>query len=120
MRAQFVVQVVFETTATKERSEAVDENAEEFAHSLTRAQHPVDYGGHASPTFRFFLELLASGAGQGIKPSPAVAFRNAPLGGNPARLVKAQQPRIECSLVQLQQILGDLLDAQGDAEAMHR
>ncbi len=75
---------------------------------------------HATPAFRFFLELLASGASQGVILRLAVIFGNTPLGGDPAALLEAQQRRIERSLVQLQQVFRDLLDAHSDPEAVHR
>jgi hypothetical protein len=42
VRAQFLVQVVFQMMPEEKRSKAVDENAAKFAHDLARPLTPLD------------------------------------------------------------------------------
>lgn len=77
VRAQFFVQVIFQTLAPEECSEPVDKGAEKFAHRLGRSQHSLDHRGHATPALHFLLELPATRTSQRVILGIPVIFRNA-------------------------------------------
>ena len=79
-----------------------------------------DRGGNAFPVFSFGGELLLPGAGDGVKLRAAIIFGKSPLGADPAALFKAQQSRVESSLIHAQKIVGKLFDSACDAVAVLR
>src|SRR5258708_24408228 len=85
-----------------------------------RAQQSRDDPGHALPAFRFGGELFPAGARQRVIFGLAIVVRNAPLRGDPPALLQPQQRRVQRALIQLQQVLGNLLDALRDAVAVQR
>src|SRR5713226_314141 len=85
-----------------------------------RTQQTRDNSGHALPAFRFGGELFPAGARQRVILRFAIVVRDAPLRGDPAALLQPQQRRIQRALIQLQQVLGNLLDALRDAVAVQR
>src|SRR5260370_39305910 len=86
--------------------------------SFRTAEKARHQRGHALPTLGFFEQLFAPGPRQRVELRLAVVFGSAPFGSDPAALLQPQQGGIECALVQLQQVLGNLLDALGNAIAV--
>src|SRR5258708_15387249 len=82
-----------------------------ISNSCCTAEKTRHKRGHALPTCGLCEQLLAPGARERVILRLAVVFRGAPFCGDPAALLEAQQGGIERTLVQLEQILGNLLDA---------
>ena len=69
---------------------------------------------------RLFGELPASGARQAVVLGLAVVLRRVPFRIDPSLLLEAMECRIERPLIDAQDVLRDLLDAQRDSPAVHR
>jgi hypothetical protein len=65
-------------------------------------------------------ELSASESRESVGLRPAVVLGDAPLGANPALVLQSMERGIQRALVELQNILGELLDAYCDAPSMRR
>src|ERR1700680_5184476 len=85
-----------------------------------RAQQTRDDPGHALPAFRLRGELLPARARQRVILGLAIVVRDAPLRADPPALLQPQQRRVQRPLVQLQQVLGNLLNALRDTIAVQR
>jgi len=83
-------------------------------------QDAADDAGDAFPLFGFEGELLRSLFGDRVEFRFAVVVGGAPAGGDPALLLEAEQGSVDGAFVQFQNVLADLLDAAGDAEAVLR
>jgi len=78
----------------------------------------VDGGGEAGPGFALALELGAAGGGDGIEAGLAVGLGGSPLGADPALLLEAVEGGVEGALLDLEDFVGELLDALGDGPAV--
>src|SRR5439155_21425211 len=66
------------------------------------------------------LELLLPGAGEFVKPRAARVLRVAPLGVQPSSAFETLERRQQGTRIHLEDAARDLLDAAGNAEAVHR
>src|SRR5262245_36555506 len=80
--------------------------------------HAADGVGHALPFPRFNRELTAARRGEAVIPGAAAELRDPPLGLDPALVLEAMEGRIQRALIDLQDVLGNLLDALGDGPAV--
>jgi hypothetical protein len=78
----------------------------------------ADYAGDALPVFGFYGEAFQAAPGNGIEAGFAVVLRSAPLGFDPALMLEAEQRGVDGAFVESEDVLTELLDAPGDAEAM--
>src|SRR5215468_8509344 len=85
-----------------------------------RLQDLLDGGREPPPVLGLFSQLFAPGSGQFVILRLPVVFRHAPLGVDPPPLFQPQQRRIERPLVDDERPAGNLLNALGDAPAVHR
>ena len=96
----------------------------QFAHSAcasyTRCKDQCNGRGHLLPVRQFFFELLAAGFREGVKLGAAIIFGGAPFRADPFLAFQAIERGIERALLDLQDVARDLLDALGDAPAVHR
>src|SRR5207245_6434812 len=83
-------------------------------------QQTRERGHPARPVGGLELELLLSGARERIELRPARVLGPAPLGVEPPGALQALERGEERAGVHLEDAARDLLDAAGDAEAMHR
>lgn len=79
----------------------------------------VDGGGLAAPLLAFFAKSFAAGGGELVVAGAAVVFSGAPLGGDAASALHAAEGGKEGAGIDAEGAVADLLDAQGDAVAMH-
>ena len=86
---------------------------------LRALQDQCDGGRHLLPVRHLPFELLAAGFGQGVELGAAILFRGAPLCADPFLAFQAIERRVERTLLDLQDVARDLLDALGDAPAVH-
>jgi len=86
---------------------------------LRSFEHEGDGGGEAVPVLEFSFELLFAGFGEGVELGFAVVFGGRPFGLDPAFVFEAVEGGVEGTLADLEGIFGDLLDALGDAPAVH-
>ena len=75
---------------------------------------------HAIPFPRFHSELTPSRAGEAVIPGAAPQLRDLPLGLDPTLVFETMKGRIKRALTNLQDVLGNLLDALGDGPAVQR
>src|ERR1700686_1163113 len=85
-----------------------------------RAENSRDDLRHAVPVFGFCLQPALPGGGQTIVSSFAVVLRRAPFACDPTLMLQTIERRVERALLNLEALLGHLLDAQQDAIAMQR
>ena len=71
------------------------------------------------PLARRFFEALAPRTCQLVEARLAIGLRHAPLPGDVALLLQLEKRRVERAVVDRQAIAARLLDAPGDAVAMH-
>lgn len=81
-------------------------------------KEPCNNRGGLSPVALLGFEELAPGAGQPIKPRPAIVLGGSLIGPNGILLFEQQQHRIKSALVDKKQVAADLLDTPGDAVPM--
>src|SRR5512138_1821851 len=84
------------------------------------SQQTRNRGGAPVPVGGFDVELTAAGARQSVELRTAGVFGAAPFGVEPAGALEALQRDEERAWVDLEDAARGLLDAAGDAEAMHR
>ena len=82
--------------------------------------HAADGRGHALPLAGFDRQLPAPGWREPVVLRPPAQLRDGPLGVDPALVLEAMERRVERALVDLQDVLGDLLDALRDRPAVQR
>src|SRR6266446_788596 len=87
---------------------------------LSGAQNLGDGGGELAPGAFFAFELFAACGGEVVILGAAIVFGGAPAGFDPAATFEAMQRGIEGALLNLQNVLGGLLDALGDGPAVLR
>src|ERR671919_2030070 len=80
--------------------------------------HAADGVGHALPFPRFDSELTAARRGEVVILGAAAQLRDLPLGLDPALVLETMESRIKGALIDLQDVLGNLLDALGDGPAV--
>src|SRR5919106_1369051 len=80
--------------------------------------HAADGACHALPFPRFDRELAAAGSREVVILGAAAQLRDLPLGLDPALVLETMEGRIKRSLIDLQDVLGHLLDALGDGPAV--
>jgi len=78
----------------------------------------IDGGRETVPVGEFFFELDAARGGEGVKLGDAAGFRFGALAPDPALLFEAMEGGVEGALLDLEDVLGDLLDALGDGPAV--
>src|SRR5450631_1801624 len=83
-----------------------------------KTQYAPDYGRDCFPVLGFARQLLQSEFGDGVEPRLAVVFRSTPFRSDPALLLQAEQRRVNGSLIQLQNVVAQLLDAARNTEAV--
>src|SRR5580704_634892 len=88
--------------------------------SLRAAQHATNDSGNAFPVPRFGMELFPSGSGEGIELGFSVVVRRAPGARNPSLVSETHKRSVDCSLIDLQGLFADLLDAASDSITMQR
>src|ERR1700720_2267541 len=88
--------------------------------SFRTAEKPGHKRCHTLPTLGLCKQLFAPSASERVILRLAVIFGSAPFGRDPAALLEPQQGWIERALVQLEQILGNLLNPLSDAVAVQR
>src|SRR3954454_22463471 len=71
------------------------------------------------PAFLFFSELFTAEGRERIEACLAVFPGRAPFGAYPTDLLHAMQRRVERSLLDAQQLIGNGMDPGGDAVAVH-
>src|SRR5439155_12463185 len=71
------------------------------------------------PALPLLAELLAARARQFVEAGPSVVLRGAPLRPDPTLRLQAIERGIERALVDLQDVLGELLNPLGDPPAVH-
>src|SRR6266852_3408819 len=76
--------------------------------------------GHAVPVVGFGAELTAAGGGEAVELGLALIVGFAPLGGDEALVLKAEERGIERTLLDGELVAGDLLDAEENAVAVER
>jgi hypothetical protein len=83
--------------------------------------HNVGDGvGEAHPVGRFLFKLRPAETRERIELGAAIVFRGLPLRGDPAFLFELVKSRVERAVADLQDVAGDLLEAQADGVAVHR
>src|ERR1051326_2807213 len=88
--------------------------------SLRRAHHEVDRARQPVPVRELGVEAPAARRGQRVELRLAPAVGRAPLGFDPPLLLERVERRVERSLLHLQLVFRDLLDALRDRPAMLR
>src|ERR1700674_4400481 len=77
-------------------------------------------GGEAIPIVCFTLEVAAPQPRERIKFGAAIVLAGSPLCLNPAFLLELVQGGIERAVADLENVAGDLLEADADGEAVER
>ena len=116
---ELLVELAFDAARSHQRANPQEQVAEvHAAHAsfITRA----DGRGHALPLAGFHRQLPASGWREPVVLRPPAQLRDGPLGFDPALVLEAMERRIQRALVDLQDVLGDLLDALRDRPAVQR
>src|SRR5580765_2829442 len=85
----------------------------QFHDASDRVLHPV-------PVTRFDDELLPSQGRQPVIFRPPPELRHFPLGFDPAAMLEPVQGRVQRTLVDLEHVLGNVLDSLGDRPTMER
>jgi hypothetical protein len=83
-------------------------------------QNTVNSGRETVPGLLFGLEADASGFGEGVELCAAIVFRFSPLGLYPYLMLEAMERGVKSALVDAENVVGELADAIGDSEAVHR
>src|SRR6185312_3948842 len=94
--------------ATKSHSTAYSGQLHDFS----------DGGCHCFPTLRFQIQLLSARGGQPVKAGASPQFGGRPASGNEAFVLQTMQCGIERTLIHLEYVLGDLLNALGNRPPM--
>ena len=81
-------------------------------------QEARHHAGDALPVLRRRRQLPAAGPRDRVELRPSVVLGAAPRRRNPAAMLEAQERGVDGSLVQLQRVVADLLDAARDAVAV--
>ena len=116
---ELVVEVALDAAGHEQRAKrAVSSRGDSCAYAslmtrLDRVLHPV-------PLTRFDGELLPSRRRQPVVLGPPAELGHLPLGFDPALMLEPVQGRVERALVDLEHVLGNVLDALGDRPAMER
>src|SRR5271155_3591112 len=71
--------------------------------------------GHALPAFGLGQKLFSTAARERVELGFSIVVGDAPLRGDPAALLEAQQRRVKRALVEFEQVGGNLLNAHGNA-----
>src|SRR6202162_3048328 len=85
-----------------------------------RGQNARDRLREPLPAFLLLGELLSAAAGQLVEAGAPVVLRGAPLRADPPLRFQAVERRVQRPLVDLEDILGELLDPLGDPPSVHR
>src|SRR5687768_18453637 len=80
--------------------------------------HAADSVCHALPFPRFYSELTPPRGGEAVILGAAAQLRDLPLGLDPALMLETMESRVKRALIDLQDVLGNLLDALGDGPAV--
>src|ERR1700722_17410214 len=80
----------------------------------------TDYARDAFPLRGFESELARSCFCDPIELRFAIIFGGAPIGGDPALLLEAEQGSVDGAFIQFEDVFADLLDTAGNAEAVLR
>src|SRR5215472_2214856 len=86
---------------------------------LCIAQNLADARRKPQPAFLFFSELLAAERRERIEARLAIRLGHSPFGAHPTGLLHAMQRRVERSLLDAQQLIGNGVDVGGNGVAMH-
>ena len=115
---ELFVELAFDAARRDQRAHAQMQIAEihRQASFITRPM-AVDMRSHSLGLDR---QLPAAGCGESVVLGPSAELRDGPLGFDPALVLEAMERRVERALVDLQDVLGDLLDAVRDRPAVHR
>src|SRR5580698_9326339 len=82
-------------------------------------QNFSDHAGDAFPVFGFGGELFLAALGDRVKLRFAIIFGDAPGSGDPLFLDETNQAEVDGALIDGEGFGADLLDAAGDAVAVH-
>src|ERR1700723_2866691 len=83
-------------------------------------QDATDGVDHGAPAVGLEVELFAAGRGQLVEARLAVILADAPVGGDPAAIFEAVQGRVERTLLDLENVVGGVLDDVRDGMAVGR
>src|SRR2546430_17262193 len=88
--------------------------------SLRHSQYERDRGRQALPILRFGLKAFATGAGELVVLCAAIVVGRAPRGSDPSAALEPMQRRVQRALWDLKRFARNLVDALGNAPAVHR
>src|ERR1041385_9225760 len=86
---------------------------------LRIAQNLANAGGQACPAFLFFSELFAAERRKRIEARLSIFLSHAPFSAHPTSLLHAMQRRIQRSLFNAQELIGNKMDMGGNGVAVH-
>ena len=115
MRGHFAIQLVVSAAAAKKICQLGKHPSEVPHGSGLLTQQLLHQAGQLAPTLGFLFERFHSGFGDGVVFRFPAVFGRVPFALDPALLFQANQSWIERALIELQQILGNLLQPRGDA-----
>ena len=124
MEADLVIEPILEFRRPAERTEPPQHVSERTHQSLSvhgrDVENEVDRARHASPLRQRLVQVPPPGRSQRVVARAAVVVGDAPLGADELLPLQAIERRVERPLPELQHVLRPLLDAFGDAPAVHR
>jgi hypothetical protein len=83
--------------------------------ALGKTQNFADRFRPSGPTCFFFSQTFLSHPSETVYPGPPIVLGDPPFGGDPARLFHTVKRRVERPFLDTQGVIGDLLNARGDA-----
>ena len=116
---ELLVELAFDAVRSHQRANPQEQIAEIHAAHASFITRPmaVDMRSHSPAST---ASCRRPDAREPVVLRPAAQLRDGPLGFDPALVLEAMERRVERALVDLQDVLGDLLDALRDRPAVQR